>query len=155
MLGLDITESEEIEVYGGKWRIGAIPWGKLELLRLALSRAYEGVTAAGARLRDATDEAGKREAVHDWQAARVPYLEAAGEIVRYGVRATPSAALNAVPLGREQVAGVEVPVLSPSVVEVLKRVEQTGPDAPRLIDALAARVLEANELRPEDLLGFE
>lgn len=160
MLGLDINETTEVEVAGGKWRIGMVPWGKLEALRLAMLEAADARVAASAKVvASKGDDAATTAAVREWQRASVPYLEACAEIVRWGVRSTPVERLNAIPLGSEKVDGVEVPVLDRRVLEVLKRAE--GPKAVdgslslRLIDSLATVVLTENSVSAEDLLGFK
>lgn len=164
MIGLDINETTEVEVAGGKWRVGVVPWGKMEALRLALGEAADARTAASQKVIDAKgDEAATAAAVREWQRASVPYLEACAEIVRWGVRSTPVERLNAIPMGSEKADGVEVQVLDRRVVEVLKRTR--GPEeldedgkpklTPRLVDSLALAVITENDVSAEDLLGFK
>lgn len=160
MIGLDINETVDVELSGGTWRIGVIPWGTLEALRLTLGEAGDARAGASEKVIAAKgDDVATNAAVREWQRANVPYVEACAEIVRWGVRSTPVEALNSIPLGSEKVDGVEVPVLDRRVVEVLKRasppVADDGSLAPRLIDSLAALVLTKNSVTTDDLLGFK
>lgn len=160
MLGLDINETADVTLAGGTWRIGVVPWGKLESLQMALMEAADARVVASTKVvASKGDEAATNAAVREWQRASVPYMEACAEIVRWGVRSTPVERLNAIPLGVEKIDGVEVPVLDRRVLEVLKRT--SGPTAedgsltPRLIDSLASLVINENKISAEDLLGFK
>jgi hypothetical protein len=50
MLGLDLSEREEVEVRGAKWTLRPVPWAKLEELRVALVEAHDARTAARRKL---------------------------------------------------------------------------------------------------------
>lgn len=154
MLGLDLSEREAVEVFGGAYTLKPVPWAKIEALRIDLASAFDAREAARDRLIEATDEAGKATAFRDLQRASIPYHAACAEIVRWGVDLTPSDALNAVPRVSETFAGRSFDLLAPAVVEALCRVGPAEPGGVRLVDALAARVFEANSVEAADLAGF-
>lgn len=154
MLGLDLTERVEVEILGAKWTLKPIPWAKLETLRIALAEASDALQAASKKAADAQKGEGKTRALREFERANVPYLAACAELVRWGVDRTPSERLNAVPRVTETFAGQSFEVLAPAVGEALCRVTYDPDDGLRLVDAVAARVMEANSVEKDDLLGF-
>jgi hypothetical protein len=135
MMGIDLSDTVEVEVAGKPWRVGLVPYGQLETLRLRLLRSRETWLAA-----ESDGEAR--------DAASVAVSEAMSEIVRWGLRSWPSA--TPMPTEREAFAGRSFDLLARPMLDKLCHVRGGG-----LVADLAVAVLDANRLDEDTLLGFQ
>lgn len=134
-VGIDPSETKEVEAFGETWLVGTVPALKYVALRDAWSTAYRPIAFASDEERDSVRRA-QLEAV----------LTACSELVRWGVRG-----VKGQPPATERVkyGGVDVDVLPARVVDQMLRVS-----AGLLVDRLATAVISANDLDTKTLLGF-
>jgi hypothetical protein len=132
VMGLDLADSREVEVEGYRWRVGLVPFTRLETLRMRLLRAREAWLAAEG---DARDE------------HALALSEALAEIVRWGLRGWPSA--EPLPTEPETFGGRTFALVSRPILDRLCHVRGGA-----LVSDLAVAVLDANRLDEATLLGF-
>ena len=141
MFGLDLSDTKDHEHGGVTWKIGAVPWAKLEALRADfLQHLAELGDAPAADAAPATHAARRL--------AAIPLTQACGEVVRWGVKGWDLAGFP-FETRPESFAGQSFPVLTDRLVDLLCRV-----DRGLLVEVLAIEVFKANAVSEEDLVGF-